>query len=1111
MTVIKKSLAMFLAVIMAFSSLAISVFAVDLCYYTVETYFMNTSGAYGTSPDSSARKYATAGSEVQIQIDEYEGFTLDSSKSDNVIEVKEDGSSVAKVYYQRNKYTLTYFYEDLLGPQFEEADVYYGAEIPRFEANPSGKPAKIGYNFIMWSTDPEDKAEAPSSMPANDVNLYPIYEIKTFTYTFDAGEGGSFPNGQQVITYEYSYGDATEIPDAPSMPNHEFVGWDILIPPVAEKNMYFIAEYYELTYIVVFMDGEEEISYSDGYYLGDIFEEADVPEGYEAWTLSDGTYVQFPYEIKGDTYFYAAEAPVEYTARFFADTDDSEPYAVFSGIAGSEIEFPKDPEREGYKFIGWASDITVMPDEDVDFIAQWEFIGSVIPEDYLGLRTELYTYDDTVGDWVIADSVERGETVKARFFIESGFCIGDGQVLFFYNNDAFTSNYSGVMNSSVINDSPTSTTGRYPTEGSVASPSKTHPTFAKLIEHGYLSDEFMENHTPVIFTFRFTDYICHFVNGNEWFAEFELTAKSDAAGKGDFFIVPETVKNPGDGYYAYVDFSKGEDGATALENTESLSDWRASTYLESTPVSTGYGRLILDAGDGYFEDGSSVMKFDFAAGSQIEGYPEPTCDGYIFSGYEPEIPDSIDDEVIRAKAKWAPAEDTLYKIIVHYVDFEDGEIFEYEEEFEFEGATDSVVEIVDVMPESPELNTEYILVEDLAMNDYNIVDIAADNIISAVIFADGSTVLEIFFKLASYEVEFYADEGRFPDGSNIFAIEAVYGTLASSIVPEDEPRRRGYIFAGWHGIDETEIITDDTVYYALWEPEKTDFTIYFIATGDVPESFTLPTSYTASEGEFIVVPGEYFAEGYEFDGWYYNGTRYDYGSQLLMPSENVTLICKWTSTSVEITTQPTTTEPTTEPVVTEPTTTEPTTEPVVTEPATTEPITTEPIITEPTTTKPTTTKPVVTETTTTKPTTTKPVVTEPSTKPAEPTTKPQAAVVEIRKPSITTIKYGDSIILHADIIEGELPQGAKIVWSADNGNFKIVSTAEDGTNCMITPNSKGDTVITVTILDKDGKEIGSDTQKMTSKAGFFQKIIAFFKKIFGLTKIYPEAFKNIVR
>ena len=113
--------------------------------------------------------------------------------------------------------------------------------------------------------------------------------------------------------------------------------------------------------------------------------------------------------------------------------------------------------------------------------------------------------------------------------------------------------------------------------------------------------------------------------------------------------------------------------------------------------------------------------------------------------------------------------------------------------------------------------------------------------------------------------------------------------------------------------------------------------------------------------------------------------------------------------------------------------------------------------------------------------------------------------LSINFPSTEVVSYGDSIILHANI-ESKLPEGAKIVWTADNTNFTYKASA-DGTTCTITPSATGDTVFTATIVDADGNEISSDTQVMTAKAGFFQKIIAFFKKLFGLTKVIPEVFK----
>lgn len=111
----------------------------------------------------------------------------------------------------------------------------------------------------------------------------------------------------------------------------------------------------------------------------------------------------------------------------------------------------------------------------------------------------------------------------------------------------------------------------------------------------------------------------------------------------------------------------------------------------------------------------------------------------------------------------------------------------------------------------------------------------------------------------------------------------------------------------------------------------------------------------------------------------------------------------------------------------------------------------------------------------------------------------------IKNPSATTISYGDSIILHAGI-DGTLPSGTYIEWTASNGNFTY-SVSEDGTTCTLSPSASGSTVFTATIYDSEGNELATDEQEMTSNAGFFQKIIAFFKKIFGLTKVIPQAFK----
>lgn len=113
----------------------------------------------------------------------------------------------------------------------------------------------------------------------------------------------------------------------------------------------------------------------------------------------------------------------------------------------------------------------------------------------------------------------------------------------------------------------------------------------------------------------------------------------------------------------------------------------------------------------------------------------------------------------------------------------------------------------------------------------------------------------------------------------------------------------------------------------------------------------------------------------------------------------------------------------------------------------------------------------------------------------------------VKTPSTSSVSYGDSITLHIDA--STIPAGGHVEWTASNDNFTY-SVSSDGTTCTVSPSASGDTTFTATIYDSDGNAVSIDEQTMTSKAGFFQKIIAFFKKLFGLTKVIPEAIKNIV-
>ncbi len=113
-----------------------------------------------------------------------------------------------------------------------------------------------------------------------------------------------------------------------------------------------------------------------------------------------------------------------------------------------------------------------------------------------------------------------------------------------------------------------------------------------------------------------------------------------------------------------------------------------------------------------------------------------------------------------------------------------------------------------------------------------------------------------------------------------------------------------------------------------------------------------------------------------------------------------------------------------------------------------------------------------------------------------------SSYISIRKPSRSTIRCKDGIILHVDDVKS-YSSSYKIQWSASNSNFET-TTLDDGKSLKIVSKSNGDTEFTATLCNASGSPIDTVSVTMTSKAGFFDKIGGFFRGLFGLTTIYAE-------
>ncbi len=109
-------------------------------------------------------------------------------------------------------------------------------------------------------------------------------------------------------------------------------------------------------------------------------------------------------------------------------------------------------------------------------------------------------------------------------------------------------------------------------------------------------------------------------------------------------------------------------------------------------------------------------------------------------------------------------------------------------------------------------------------------------------------------------------------------------------------------------------------------------------------------------------------------------------------------------------------------------------------------------------------------------------------------------------PDVKTINYGETLRLTADILYR--PENATVCWYVDG------LKSSEGETLEISPQS-GIVEVTVKLVnadgtvfkDKDGNEL-SDSQTVSVKSGFLQKLISFFKNLFGVNRTVIQVFNK---
>lgn len=866
-------------------------------YYTYEQYEMLPDGTYSETPSYTEQVSADANALVSLPNTPIAGFTLDSVNSTGSIIVAEDNSSVLKAYYARNKYKVNYHYEDGLGEQTDSVSAYYEADVPAFAAGgTAGYPVKEGYNFVGWSTNPDKMATPPETMPASDLDLYPIYEIKSYTYYFDATEGGTFPtSGNRTYSVIYKYGEDTVAPENPVKSGYTFVDWDIDIPATATSDMSFEALYNEAEYTVTFMDGEEEIDFYVVRY-GDEVLASDVPYGYKAensWTLADNTVVKFPYAVTSDVTFYATDSANVYDANFYtyeneADKTGKVLYDTVPTVFGEEIVAPAEaPKKDGYTFIGWNPDPagSLMEEDGFEAIAIFD------------PNTITITFDANEGTAVENIEKEYGESIDELPATDRvGYTFG-GWYTEKVGGTKVSAPYavptedttlyaqwipeSHTVTYVTINDDQTESVITSITKGTGATieapkaPEKTGYEFA-----GWLNAETQEiEDAPTTMPVKDTKYIAQWEIKNYSYTvdanggEFENGDKTKN-GTADYgtTITLETPENTGSkllGWSTDSDDSTVEIPATATEVTVTgdmtiKAVWEQELYT-----------ISFDAAGGKFSDGTSSYSTSLAYGAPITApviTTEP--DGFEFDGWlevteKIGVPDQMPNKNLIFVAQWKEKEIGAQDYTIYAVTYNPATGEQFAPMVVKTGSLD-VGTTVEVVYNVADSQADVPLTYDSLYNSVSHEPDDEKNTNTLLTIGVGKNELTIYYKLTEFTATFDGNGGTLKvtnaDGSEGTAetatVTGTYGQVVTA--PEIAAALEGHSFDKWEPAIENETFTSNKEYKALWTPNTYNaiFEIYN-EDGDLVDTIEVPYVY----GTEISAPAYNVPDGYNFTSW----------------------------------------------------------------------------------------------------------------------------------------------------------------------------------------------------------------------------------------------------
>ena len=585
------------------------------------------------------------------------------------------------------------------------------------------------------------------------------------------------------VAHTFYYGAAVSVAD-PVKEHYTFAGWEPELPEtMPAHDVTVVAKWTE--------DGADYTAYNAAVAAA---QAKQAEDGYEArYTAEtrDALAAALADDVSGKLYSeqgivdaatkaindaVAALELMTYTATFYVD---GAVHATVTAKVGEQIVAPADPAKEGYIFKGWDKEVGKMGVEDVSFNAEFEEATGI------AYTVETYTMDvngnygaaETKTLYGTTGATVNADTTAAEGFtfdesadnVVSGEIAADGSLVLkvYFARNQYKLTVDGVE--SMV---------YYGAAISVAEPTKEHETF-----DGWdpaLPETMPAHDVTVVSTWikddaDYTEYKAArahaegIVNDSEYPYEATYTAESRAALDAALaIVVPEGLKYD---EQHIIDAAKKaiEDAVLGLE----LMRYKV-TYL--------------------YDDGSVFAEFDGDKGGLVSYQvpvpsENPTKEGYVFTGWDHEIPENMPAHELTFTAQFSAGEVT-YTV----------ETYEMDVNGAYGAATVKTV---------PATTGEAVSVTPDAREGFTVAD---NSILSGTVAADSSLVLKVYYSRNQYKL-------------SVDGVESdVYFGAALEIA--DPAPREGYTFTGWNVEVPATMPAENLTLVSQWSENDADYTAY---------------------------------------------------------------------------------------------------------------------------------------------------------------------------------------------------------------------------------------------------------------------------------------------